>query len=112
MLYHSLDAADSLGKEGISAEVIDIRSIAPLDRETIFNSVEKTGRLVAVDDDYLSYGVGAEIISSVVETDVRILKSSPRRVAYPDISVPFSPPMEQFALPNAEKVLAAIKTTF
>ena len=111
-LYHSLDAADSLGKDGISPEVIDIRSIAPLDRETIFNSVEKTGRLVVVDDDYKSYGVGAEIISSIVETDVGILKSSPQRVAYPDISVPFSPPMEQFALPNAEKVLAAVKKLF
>ena len=65
-----------------------------------------------MDDDYKSYGVGAEIISSIVETDVGILKSSPQRVAYPDISVPFSPPMEQFALPDAEKVLAAAKKLF
>ena len=111
-LYHSLDAADSLETDGISAEVIDIRSIAPLDRATIFNSVEKTGRLVVVDDDYKSYGVGAEIISSIVETDVGILKSSPQRVAYPDISVPFSRPMEQFALPNAEKSAGSRKNTF
>ena len=110
-LYHSLNAAESLAEEGIVAEVIDIRSIAPLDRETIIRSVEKTGRLVVVDDDYKSYGVGAEIICSVVENDASVLKSSPQRVAYPDISVPFSPPMEQYALPNADKVYTATKLT-
>lgn len=106
-LYQSLDAADLLEKEGVSVEVIDIRSIAPLDRGTIFNSVSKTGRLVVVDDDYKSYGIGAEVITSVVEMDSSVLKSSPQRVAFPDVSIPYSPPMEQFALPNAKKVFDA-----
>jgi pyruvate dehydrogenase E1 component beta subunit len=110
-LYHSLDAATELEKGGVSAEVIDIRSLAPLDRDTIFESVSKTGRLVVVDDDYMSYGVGGEIIASVTERDVRVVKASPQRVAFPDVSVPYSRPMEQFALPNAAKVLAAARRT-
>lgn len=110
-LYHSLDAADRLAKENISAEVIDLRSIAPLDRKTISRSVAKTGRLVVVDDDYMSYGIGAEVIASVVETDLSALKAAPRRVAFPDISIPYSRPMEQFALPNADKVYEAAKQT-
>jgi len=111
-LYHSLDAAESLASEGISAEVIDIRSIAPLDRDTIFDSVSRTGRLVVVDDDYRSYGVGAEVIASVTERDIGVLKGSPQRVAFPDISIPYSRPMEQFALPNAGKVLLAARRAF
>jgi len=111
-LYHSLDAADALANEGISAEVIDIRSVAPLDRETIFSSVARTGRLVVVDDDYKSYGVGAEVIASVAETDIRVLKAAPRRVEFPDVSIPFSRPMEQFALPDAQKIASAVRQTF
>jgi pyruvate dehydrogenase E1 component beta subunit len=110
-LYHSLDAAARLAEEGVSAEVVDIRSIAPLDHETIFKSVARTGRLVVVDDDYKSYGIGAEVIAGIAEKDISVLKSSPQRVEFPDISIPFSRPMEQFALPNADKVYAAAKLT-
>lgn len=108
-LYHSLDAADRLAGEGISAEVVDLRSISPLDRRTVFRSVAKTGRLVVVDDDYRSYGVGAEVIASVAEQDAGVFRSAPQRVAFPDISIPFSRPMEQFALPDADKVFEAAK---
>lgn len=110
-VYHALDAAAALEAEGVSAEVVDLRSIAPLDRDTILASVERTGRLVVVDDDYRSYGIGAEVIASVTERSFAALKAAPQRVAYPDISVPFSRPMEQFALPNPEKVLAAARHT-
>jgi acetoin:2,6-dichlorophenolindophenol oxidoreductase subunit beta len=108
-VHHALDAAARLEKQGHSAEVIDLRSIAPLDRETVRDSVRKTGRLLVVDDDYMSYGVGAEIIASVCEAGIP-LRAAPRRIAHPDIPVPFTPVMEHFVLPDADKVTAAALT--
>ena len=107
-VHHALDAAKVLEKEGMSAEVIDLRTVAPLDRETIRQSVGKTGRLLVIDDDYQSFGVSAEVIASVVEAGIP-LKAPPRRLAYPDIPVPFSPALEHHVLPNAEKALAAAR---
>ncbi|BBE32528.1 alpha-ketoacid dehydrogenase subunit beta [Sphingosinicella microcystinivorans] len=108
-VHHALDAAARLEKQGHSAEVIDLRSIAPLDRETVRASVRKTGRLLVVDDDYMSYGVGAEIIASVCEAGIP-LRAAPHRIAHPDIPVPFTPVMEHFVLPDADKVTAAALT--
>jgi pyruvate/2-oxoglutarate/acetoin dehydrogenase E1 component len=105
-LHHALDAAERLARDDISAEVIDLISVAPLDREAVRKSVGKTGRLLVVDDDYLSYGVGAEIIASVCEAGIP-LRAAPARIAHPDIPVPFTPVMEHFVLPNADKVTAA-----
>lgn len=105
-VHHALDAAARIEKQGHSAEVIDLRSIAPLDRETVRASVRKTGRLLVVDDDYMSYGVGAEIIASVCEAGIA-LRAPPRRIAHPDIPVPFTPVMEHFLLPDADKVATA-----
>ncbi len=105
-VHHGLKAARQLSERGINAEVIDLRSLVPLDRETVINSVRKTGRLIVVDEDYHSYGMTGEIISSVAEQGVP-MKSAPKRVAYPDIPIPFTRPMEQWALPNAEKIIAA-----
>jgi pyruvate dehydrogenase E1 component beta subunit len=107
-VHQSLDAAAQLAEDGISAEVIDLISIAPLDRETVRASVRKTGRLIVVDDDYLSYGVGAEIIASVCEAGIA-LRAPPQRIAFPDIPVPFTPVMEHFVLPSADKVAAAAR---
>ena len=106
-VHHCLRAAEALKKEGVSAEVVDLRSLVPLDRETIRASVAKTGRLIVVDEDYHSYGVSGEIIASVVEHDHACLKAAPQRVAYPDIPIPYARPMEQWALPNAEKIVDA-----
>ena len=106
-VHHSLHAAAQLREQGVSAEVVDLRTLVPLDRDHIVNSVKKTGRLVVVDEDYQSYGVSAEIIASVVERDMSILRSPPQRVAYPDIPIPFARHMEQWALPNAEKIVTA-----
>lgn len=111
MVHHAMAAANQLAKEGIDAEVIDLRTLVPLDRDTINKSVKKTGRLVVVDEDYSSYGVTSEVITSVVEHDISALKSSPLRVAYPDIPIPYSRPMEQFALPNPEKIAEAARHT-
>lgn len=106
-VHTALAAAKNLEVEGQSVEVIDLRSIAPLDRESIIQSVAKTGRLVVVDDDYHSYGVAAEVIATVCEADNLELKSKPRRVTFPDIPVPFSPSLEHAHLPNADKVYRA-----
>jgi pyruvate dehydrogenase E1 component beta subunit len=111
MVHRALEAAEMLAEEGIDAEVIDLRTLVPLDRQTVLQSVAKTGRLVVVDEDYQSYGVTAEIIATVAETDPTMLKTAPRRVAYPDIPIPYSRPMEQFALPNAGKVADAVRET-
>ena len=105
-VHHALDAAVRLAEAGHSAEVIDLRSIAPLDRETLRASVRKTGRLLVVDDDYHSYGVGAEVIATICEAGIK-LRAPPARIAHPDIPVPFTPVMEHFVLPNADKVTAA-----
>ncbi|TLF47897.1 alpha-ketoacid dehydrogenase subunit beta [Halomonas urmiana] len=106
-VHHCLRAAKALGEEGVDAEVVDLRSLVPLDRETVRASVAKTGRLIVVDEDYHSYGVSGEIIASVAEHDHSCLKAAPRRVAYPDIPIPFAPTMEQWALPNADKIVDA-----
>ena len=100
-------AISELEQDGVSAEVIDLRSLVPLDRAHVIASVRKTGRLIVVDEDYHSFGVSGEIIASVVEHDLGMLKASPQRVAFPDIPIPFTPVMEQWALPNAEKIVAA-----
>lgn len=107
-VHQALDAAGRLAEEGVSVEVIDLISIAPLDREAVRASVRRTGRLLVVDDDYLSFGVGAEIIASVCEAGIP-LRAPPSRIAFPDIPVPFTPVMEHFVLPNADKVAAAVR---
>jgi pyruvate dehydrogenase E1 component beta subunit len=106
-VHQALDAAEQLAGRGIEAEVIDLISIAPLDRETIRASARRTGRLLVIDDDYLSYGVGAEVIASVCEDPTIRLSAPPRRIAHPDIPVPFTPVMEHHVLPSAEKLVAA-----
>ncbi len=111
MVHHALDAARELEKEGIDVEVIDLRTLAPLDRKTVIKSVAKTGRLVVVDEDYRSFGLTSEIITSVVEENPSCLKSPPRRLAVPDVPIPYSRPMEQFVLPDAVDIEAAIRGT-
>ena len=106
-VHNALKAATALAKKGVSAEVIDLRTLVPLDRNAVFNSVKKTGRLIVVDEDYQSYGVSGEIIASVAERSASIFKAAPKRVTYPDVPIPYSRPMEQFCLPNPDKIVAA-----
>jgi pyruvate/2-oxoglutarate/acetoin dehydrogenase E1 component len=110
-VHHSLAAADKLAAEGISAEVLDLRTIVPMDREAVFKSVSKTGRLVVADEDYMNCGVTAEVLAIIAERDPRVLKAPAVRVANPDVPIPFSRPMETFALPDADKIVAAAKKT-
>lgn len=106
-VHHALKAATNLQDQGVSAEIIDLVSLVPLDRDTIRSSVAKTGRLIVVDEDYTSYGVTGEIIASVTEHDISVLKASPKRIAFPDVPIPFARVMEQFCLPNPDKIVAA-----
>lgn len=106
-VHNALKAAKKLEERGVSAEVVDLVSLVPLDRETIRASVAKTGRLIVVDEDYMSYGVSGEIIASVAEHDISVLKAAPKRVAFPDVPIPYARVMEQFCLPNPDKIVAA-----
>ena len=109
MIYEALWAAKDLEKEGISVEVIDLRSLVPLDEKIIFNSVNKTGRLLVIDEDYKSYGMSGEIIALVFENIGNSLKTLPKRLAYPDIPIPYSRALEKFALPDKEKIIKVVK---
>jgi pyruvate/2-oxoglutarate/acetoin dehydrogenase E1 component len=111
MVYDALEAAEEVGKQGISVEVIDPRTLVPLDVETIRNSVAKTGRLVVVDEACKTCSAAAEILSIVVEDadTFRSLKAPTRRVCGLDVPVPFSPPMERYAIPDKERIAQAIK---
>jgi pyruvate dehydrogenase E1 component beta subunit len=107
MVHQSLEAAQTLAKEGIEAEVIDLRTISPLDRETIFKSVEKTSKLVIAHEAVKAFGIGAEISAMVCEEMVDCLDGPILRVGAPYTPVPFSP--ERFYLPNAEDVIKAVR---
>jgi acetoin:2,6-dichlorophenolindophenol oxidoreductase subunit beta len=108
-VHLALDAAEVLQSQGIDAEVIDLRCIAPLDRATIIRSVAKTGALLSIDDDYHSYGVGAEVLASVAEHEGISLKATLKRISFPDIPVPFAPEMERSVLPSAEKIVKSVQ---
>ena len=110
MVHRALDAADDLAKEGIEAEVLDLRSVIPLDREAIVESVRKTRRLLVVDEDYRSFGMSGEVITSVVEGAFDYLDAPPARLALPDVPIPYSRPLEQFVLPSRAKIAAAARS--
>jgi pyruvate dehydrogenase E1 component beta subunit len=109
MVHKALDAAKELGEQGIDAEVIDPRTIVPLDRKAIINSVRKTGRLVIVSEDCKTAGVSAEIAAIVAEEALDYLDAPIKRVAEPDTPIPFSPPLEQFVIPNEKSIIKAVK---
>ncbi|SEV99762.1 alpha-ketoacid dehydrogenase subunit beta [Natrinema salifodinae] len=108
LVGESLDVAEDLDGD-VSVEVIDPRSLYPLDTDTIVESVEKTGRLVVADESPLSYGTHAEIIARVQEDAFFSLDAPIQRVGTPDTHVPFSPPLEQEVLPDGDEVTAAIE---
>ena len=109
MVHRALDAADELAKEGIEAEVLDLRTVVPLDREAIVASVSKTRRLLVVDEDYRSFGLSGEVISTAIEGTWGRLDKPPVRLAYPDVPIPYSRPLEQFCLPDRDKIAAAAR---
>jgi 2-oxoisovalerate dehydrogenase E1 component beta subunit len=111
MLHQCLEAAAKLEEEhGVKVEVIDLRTIAPLDRETVLQSVTKTGKAMVVSEDNRTYGVGAEIIATIAEEAMFDLDGPLVRIGGPDIpAMPFSTPLEHFYLPTVEGIHAAMK---
>jgi 2-oxoisovalerate dehydrogenase E1 component beta subunit len=109
MAHVSLEAAATLAKEGIEAEVIDLRTLLPLDRDTILNSVKKANRLLIVHEDTRTGGIAGEIAAIVCEGAFDHLDAPISRITALDTPVPYSPPLEERFLPNAEKVVAAAR---
>jgi pyruvate/2-oxoglutarate/acetoin dehydrogenase E1 component len=109
MAHVAMEAARVLAKEGIEAEVIDLRTLLPLDRETILASVKKTNRLLVVHEDTRTGGIAGEIAAIVCEEAFGYLDAPISRVTALDTPVPYSPPLEERFLPNAEKVVAAAR---
>jgi pyruvate dehydrogenase E1 component beta subunit len=109
MVGFALEAAELLAKDGIEAEVIDLRTLRPLDHETIVESVKKTNRLVSVEEGWGSYGVGAEVCQRVIEHAFDYLDAPPTRVHGEDVPMPYAANLEALALPSVEKIVKAVK---
>ena len=111
MAHIALEAAEELAKSGVSAEVIDPRTLVPMDTAAILRSVRKTGRLVIVDEACQTCGAAAEIMAQAAsdKNTFSKLKAAPARVCGLDVPIPFSPPMERYAVPDKAKILKAIK---
>jgi pyruvate/2-oxoglutarate/acetoin dehydrogenase E1 component len=109
MVGEAVKAADEL-KGRVSVEVLDPRTLVPLDEEAILRSVKKTGRLVVVDEDYERCGFSAEVAAVVAEKGFHSLKAPVSRVANPNVPIPFNRELERHVLPDAEKIARAIKS--
>lgn len=111
MLPEALAAAEELAQEQIDVEVVDPRTLVPMDKDTLRASVRKTGRVVIVDEACVTCSAAAEIAAMLTEdaTTFRALQAPPRRVCAPDVPIPYSPVMERFCLPDKTRIVAAVK---
>ena len=109
MVHQALQSAQVLEKQGIDVEVIDPRTLAPLDKETILRSVEKTSRLVVVSEDVMTCGVASEISAMVAEYGIFSLDAPIKRISVPDTPIPFAPVMERAVIPQVERITEAVK---
>ena len=109
MVHKALEAAKQLEADGISAEIVDPRTLVPLDKQTILDSVKKTGRLVVVDEDYERCGFAAEVAAIVASEAFDYLDAPIKRVATPNVPIPYSPVLEKRVLPDESKILKAVK---
>ncbi|GAA5115177.1 MULTISPECIES: alpha-ketoacid dehydrogenase subunit beta [Pseudonocardiaceae] len=107
-VHHALDVADELAGDNVECEVIDLRSLVPMDTDTILESVGRTGRLLVVDEDYLSFGLSGEVIARVVERDPTLLRAPARRVCVPDVPIPYARSLEYAVLPTADRIRRAV----
>jgi pyruvate dehydrogenase E1 component beta subunit len=108
-MSYALKAADELAKDGIEAEVIDLRTLRPMDTETIINSVKKTGRAVTVEEGWAQSGVGAEIAARIMENAFDYLDAPVTRVSGKDVPMPYAANLEKLALPSVAEVVEAAK---
>jgi 2-oxoisovalerate dehydrogenase E1 component beta subunit len=109
MVYTADEAAQKLEGEGVSVEILDLRTLAPWDKEAVLRSVEKTSKALVLHEDTLTGGFGAEIAASISEEAFEHLDAPVRRIAAPDTPVPFSPPLEKAFIPQVEDVVAGVK---
>jgi pyruvate dehydrogenase E1 component beta subunit len=107
-VHRALEAAERLADDGVDAEVIDLRTLVPLDAETVVESVRKTGRLVVVDEDYRSFGVTGEVVARVAEDALADLDAV-RRVALPDVPIPYARPLEDEVIPGVDDIADAVE---
>jgi pyruvate dehydrogenase E1 component beta subunit len=109
MVHLSLQAADQLGKQGISAEVVDPRSIVPLDKDTILDSLKHTSRLVIVDEDYSRCGFAAEVAAIAADESFGMLDAPIKRVTTYNVPIPYAKHLEDAVLPSAQRIVDAVK---
>jgi pyruvate dehydrogenase E1 component beta subunit len=109
MLETSMKAADQLGQEGIELEIVDLRTLRPLDMEPVLESFKKTNRAVIVEEGWRSYGVGAEVSARIYEEAFDYVDAPIQRVAQKEVSLPYNRNLEQLALPQVEDVIKAVK---
>lgn len=113
MVHRAVSAAEALARdEGIDCEVVDLRSIVPLDGEAVVDSAEKTGRVIVVDEDYKRFGLTGEISAIVADKAFDSLKAPVKRVATEMVPIPFSPPLEDKVLPSEKEIIASVKDLF
>jgi len=106
MVYRALEAAEALEKEGVSVEVIDVRSLVPFDYDTVIASIKKTSRLMIVEEDTRRNGWGAEIAAQIAEDAIYYLDAPIVRVATYDVPLPFAPVMERYVVPQADRIIS------
>lgn len=109
MVYRALEAAERLASEGIDAEVVDPRTLVPLDKSTILDSVAKTGHVVIADETQRSCGVTAELAAIIADEGFESLKAPIKRVAIPDVPIPYHESEEAYITPSADGIVAAVK---
>ncbi|MDZ4113324.1 MAG: pyruvate dehydrogenase complex E1 component subunit beta [Brevundimonas sp.] len=109
MVGFALQAAEALAEEGISCEVVDLRTLRPLDHETIVESVKKTSRLVSAEEGWGPMGVGAEVVARVIEHAFDYLDAPPSRVHQEDVPLPYAANLEALSLPGVDKIIKAVK---
>ncbi len=107
----ALQVAEKLASDGVQAEVVDLRSLRPLDRETLVRSVEKTTRAVVLEEDWPTFGVGAEIAATIQEHAFDWLDAPVLRVGLAEVPMPYSKVLEQAAIPDADRVIEAVRRT-
>eukprot|EP00438_Fugacium_kawagutii_P027966 Skav201175 [mRNA] locus=scaffold7820:507:854:- [translate_table: standard] len=110
MVGYALEAAEKLAQQGIDAEVIDLRTLRPLDTDTVIESVKKTNRIVCAEEGWGQHGVGAEIAARVVADAFDYLDAPPARVFQKDVPLPYAANLEALSLPGVKDIVAAVKT--
>jgi 2-oxoisovalerate dehydrogenase E1 component beta subunit len=109
MVYTAADAAGRLEAEGVSVEVLDLRTLIPWDREAVLESVRRTSKVLVLHEDTRTGGFGAEIAATIAEAAFEHLDAPVKRIAAPDTPVPFSPPLEKAFIPQVDDVVAGLR---